>query len=367
LRCSSPSSVGEFDRPVAAGQRLEERGKIGSHAAEVHLRRELEPVDAAGHVPGHAPRRTVPPAGHLDGPAGGRELGHRTVEPAAGDLHVVRRGGLVEGRAPRRRDAVPRQDGERLTLGGPVATDEDPPGRIGRAAGGIVGGDLDAGVVEPDPAGKLHPGLAPAARRPGGGPRLLVADDRGRIVEHQFGHGRARFDPPACPRGKHDGGNVGQPGEPFDEAVHLAARQRDRPAPLELVDPAGDGRPGSAGVGKGEPGDAVGEYDEPAAQDGPRRVEPLALAATDEHATERGLGGPRQDVVLAGAGQATGRPNVLVVGLEDEGELPRPGAVPGERHDVLRLPARLRLKHEPARLAEQRDVRGRGMGADDDP
>jgi hypothetical protein len=67
-------AVGKLDRPAAASDRLEEGRQFGRDPAEVDGSGELEPVDAAGDVPGDAPRGAVAAARDLHQPAGGGEL-----------------------------------------------------------------------------------------------------------------------------------------------------------------------------------------------------------------------------------------------------------------------------------------------------
>ncbi len=89
-------AVGQLDRPAATSDRLEQGRQVGRHAAEVDGRREFEPVDAAGDVPGDAACGAVAAACDLDEPAGGGELRHRGVEPVARDFDVVGGGRAVE-------------------------------------------------------------------------------------------------------------------------------------------------------------------------------------------------------------------------------------------------------------------------------
>ena len=179
---------------------------------------------------------------------------------------------------------MPRQQCQCLPFCSPVAADEDTVGGVGGAARRIVRGDRQARIVEPDPAGELHAGLPPApfARR-------RVERHGRRIVEHELGSRHTRLDPPAGPGGQHEPRHVGQESEPLDEAVDLRSGNLNRPAPLELFEPARRDRPGLAVVDGFQPRKAVGEDHEPGSEDGLGLAEVLSLAAPDEHAAERGL------------------------------------------------------------------------------
>ena len=67
-------AIGKLDRTAAFGDRLEQRGEFGRDATEVDGRREFEPVDAAGHVPGHAASRAIATPRNFDHPPRGRQL-----------------------------------------------------------------------------------------------------------------------------------------------------------------------------------------------------------------------------------------------------------------------------------------------------
>jgi len=146
----------------------------------------------------------------------------------------------------------------------------------------------------------------------------------------------------------------------------MRAGHLDRPAALELLEPARRDRAGVGILAGLEPRDAVGEHHEPGAEHRLRLPEILPLAAADEHPAERGLRRPRQRLVVALAA-AFRWPEVVVVGLEHEGELPGLAAVPRHRDDSLRVATWLRLHHEPTDLAEHGQVAGRRPRADHDP
>ena len=114
-------AVGQFHRAVTPGDGLEQGRHFGGHAAKIDRARQFEPVNAARHVPGHAPGRSVATARHLHGPAGGRERRHRGVEPGPRNLHVMGDDSGVVVASPRRDHAVARQQRQRVPLGRPVA------------------------------------------------------------------------------------------------------------------------------------------------------------------------------------------------------------------------------------------------------
>ena len=214
-------------------ERLEQSGEIGRDAAEIDRRRQLKPVDPAGHVPGHAAGRTIPSARNLDRPARRGQLRHGGVEPGAGDLNVVSDVGGIGVAGPRRRAAIPWQHRDRVAFRGPVAPHEDPPCRVGRAASGRIGGDQDAGVVEPDSASELDTWRRTAPRRPDGtatavfiGRHHLVLGieaDGGGIVEHELGSRGARFNLPAGPARQFQPRQIGHHRQSVDESIDLTA------------------------------------------------------------------------------------------------------------------------------------------------
>ncbi len=256
---------------------------------------------------------------------------------------------------------MPRQERQCLALRGPVAADEDAVRGVGGTPRRIVGGDRQARVVEPDPAGEMHAGLCPPPLT-----RLCVERHGGRVVEHEFRARRARLDPPAGPGGQDEPGHIGEEREPLDQAVDLRSGHLDRAPALELFEPARRDSASVAVVDGLEPRDAIGKDHEPGPEDRLRLAEVLALASPHEHAAEGGLRRPRQGVVIAVV-PALHRPEIIVIGLEHEGELPGLAAVPRHRHDPLGVAAGFRLHHEPPGFAEHREMGGRRPRADHDP
>jgi len=239
-------------RVPAPCDRLEERRQLGRHATEVDGGGEFEPVDAAGDVPGDAAGGAVAATRDLDEPAGGGKLRHRGVEPVSRDLDMVGGGRAVERLAAGRGGAVTRQQRERLAFRGPVAADEHAVRGVGGTPRRIVGGDRQARIVEPDPAGEMHAGLRPPPLA-----RFGVERHGGRVIEHELGAGRPRLDPPAGPGGQDEPRHIGQERQPLDQAVDLRPGHLDRPPALELLEPARRDPAAVAVVDGLEPRDAV--------------------------------------------------------------------------------------------------------------
>ena len=141
--------------------------------------------------------------------------------------------GRIRIAEPWGRATISRQHGDRIPLRGPVAAHEDPSRGVGCAAGRLVGGNQDAGVIEPDPTCELHTRRRTAPRRPhrttaavlvGRQPILFgIEADTGRVVEHELGTGRPRLDPPAGPARQLQPWQIGQYRQSVDEAVNLSA------------------------------------------------------------------------------------------------------------------------------------------------
>ena len=370
VREDAERAVGEFYGAVAPNEGLEERRHFGGHAAKVDRPGKFEPVDPAGDIPSHAPGGTVASPGDLHGPSGGSKLRNGGVEPGAGDLDVVRdRFPLDLGPGCRGPEAG--EHCQRLAFGRPVAADEHAPLGVSRPPRRIVGLDQHPAVFEPHPSGELNPRHRPASAAPrrAVGVGLVGRGDGPGVVENELRPGRPRLDPPASPGGEEDPRHVGQRRQPFDEAVGLGSGQLDRATALELMEPAG--RLGVAGgFAQRESANPVSEDHQPSPEDGPRLADVAPFAPAHEHAPKRRLARARKwggTVALGHLPECLPPQDRRVLRFENEGELPRPATVPRQRHDEIRIAARLWLDDEPAMLAEHRHMLDRRLGADGDP